>query len=153
MQSVGIYFPRTSTETRGDDNKNAANCKYFAFFAQNIWSCQKKAVPLQPIWKNGTLPERLGIGLQNRGRRFESARYLQRSRLKKRLFWFYLTGNDKRLLRASARHLNYPNYNGEYIINNRNNIILQLLARTNMCLPTGNTSQDRRESATKNMNF
>ncbi len=25
----------------------------------------------------GTLPERLGIGLQNRGRRFESARYLQ----------------------------------------------------------------------------
>ena len=25
---------------------------------------------------NGTLPERLGIGLQNRGRRFESARYL-----------------------------------------------------------------------------
>ncbi len=24
----------------------------------------------------GTLPERLGIGLQNRGRRFESARYL-----------------------------------------------------------------------------
>ena len=27
--------------------------------------------------KFGTLPERLGIGLQNRGRRFESARYLQ----------------------------------------------------------------------------
>ena len=25
----------------------------------------------------GTLPERLGIGLQNRGRRFESARYLK----------------------------------------------------------------------------
>ena len=27
---------------------------------------------------NGTLTERLGIGLQNRVRRFESARYLQR---------------------------------------------------------------------------
>ena len=28
-------------------------------------------------FRNGTLPERLGIGLQNRGRRFESARYLR----------------------------------------------------------------------------
>ena len=28
----------------------------------------------------GTLPERLGIGLQNRGRRFESARYLHQAR-------------------------------------------------------------------------
>ena len=145
---------RMDTETREGDNKNEENCKYFAFFVQNIWSCQKKAVPLQPIWKNGTLPERLGIGLQNRGRRFESARYLQRSRLKKRLLWFSnLKENNNGLLRASARYLNYPNYNGEYIINNRNNIIQQLLARTNMCLPTGNTSQDRRESATKNMNF
>ena len=29
--------------------------------------------------KFGTLPERLGIGLQNRGRRFESARYLSKA--------------------------------------------------------------------------
>ena len=34
----------------------------------------------------GTLPERLGIGLQNRGRRFESARYLQKP-LTERLFF------------------------------------------------------------------
>ncbi len=33
--------------------------------------------PSDPSTKrDGTLPERLGIGLQNRGRRFESARYL-----------------------------------------------------------------------------
>ena len=31
----------------------------------------------------GTLPERLGIGLQNRGRRFESARYLKKEPLKR----------------------------------------------------------------------
>ena len=34
----------------------------------------QKVVSLQP--QKGTLPEWLGIGLQNRGRRFESARYL-----------------------------------------------------------------------------
>ena len=32
-------------------------------------------------FRNGTLPERLGIGLQNRGRRFESARYLKKEPL------------------------------------------------------------------------
>ena len=50
--------------------------------AKNIWSIQKKALPLHPLSEKdasfGTLPERLGIGLQNRGRRFESARYLQK---------------------------------------------------------------------------
>ena len=55
---------------------------FFAKKHKNIWSIQKKAVPLQPNCKKeckfGTLPERLGIGLQNRGRRFESARYLRR---------------------------------------------------------------------------
>ena len=35
----------------------------------------QKVVSLQP--QKGTLPEWLGIGLQNRGRRFESARYLK----------------------------------------------------------------------------
>ena len=42
---------------------------------------------------NGTLTERLGIGLQNRVRRFESARYLQVKSLTRwaRLFaWRYL---------------------------------------------------------------
>ena len=38
----------------------------------------KKSTTFAPaIRKFGTLPERLGIGLQNRGRRFESARYLK----------------------------------------------------------------------------
>ena len=35
----------------------------------------------------GTLPERLGIGLQNRGRRFESARYLQRAACQSGFFY------------------------------------------------------------------
>ena len=41
---------------------------------------------------NGTLTERLGIGLQNRVRRFESARYLQRKIDPKGpiFFWRYL---------------------------------------------------------------
>ena len=34
----------------------------------------------------GTLPERLGIGLQNRGRRFESARYLNQDGLFRAFF-------------------------------------------------------------------
>ena len=38
--------------------------------------------------KFGTLPERLGIGLQNRGRRFESARYLQEEAANKAAFLF-----------------------------------------------------------------
>ena len=44
----------------------------------------KKAVSLQP--QKGTLPEWLGIGLQNRGRRFESARYLTKPADFSRLF-------------------------------------------------------------------
>ena len=59
--------------------------------AKNIWSIQKKALPLHPLSEKdarfGTLPERLGIGLQNRGRRFESARYLQKP-LEKAAFLF-----------------------------------------------------------------
>ena len=51
--------------------------------AKNIWSIQKKALPLHPLSEKdarfGTVPERLGIGLQNRGRRFESARYLSKA--------------------------------------------------------------------------
>ncbi len=41
---------------------------------------------------NGTLTERLGIGLQNRVRRFESARYLQKKIGPKGsiFFWRYL---------------------------------------------------------------
>ena len=41
----------------------------------------------------GTLPERLGIGLQNRGRRFESARYLQKRAAQESgsFFWNYET--------------------------------------------------------------
>ena len=42
---------------------------------------------------NGTLTERLGIGLQNRVRRFESARYLQSKNPVQRagfLLWRYL---------------------------------------------------------------
>ncbi len=39
---------------------------------------QKNILPLQPILKAiGTLAEWLGAGLQNRRRRFESARYLK----------------------------------------------------------------------------
>ena len=60
------------------------------FFFKKICVCAFFVVPLHPLFEKnacfGTLPERLGIGLQNRGRRFESARYLQRSRLKERLF-------------------------------------------------------------------
>ena len=59
--------------------------------AKNIWSIQKKTLPLHPLSEKdarfGTLPERLGIGLQNRGRRFESARYLQKP-LEKAAFLF-----------------------------------------------------------------
>ncbi len=46
-------------------------------------------VPLQPHLREmptyGTLPEWLGTGLQNRGQRFESARYLQNRAVKRRL--------------------------------------------------------------------
>ena len=38
----------------------------------------KKSITFAADFGNGTLPERLGIGLQNRGRRFESARYLRK---------------------------------------------------------------------------
>ncbi len=40
--------------------------------------------------KVGTLPERLGIGLQNRGRRFESARYLTTRRTAQTVLLFCL---------------------------------------------------------------
>ena len=36
----------------------------------------KKSITFATAKANGTLTERLGIGLQNRVRRFESARYL-----------------------------------------------------------------------------
>lgn len=36
----------------------------------------KKSITFATANANGTLTERLGIGLQNRVRRFESARYL-----------------------------------------------------------------------------
>ena len=44
---------------------------------------------------NGTLTERLGIGLQNRVRRFESARYLQaRNRSVRPVFLFGGAGDN-----------------------------------------------------------
>ena len=33
------------------ETKNAEKCTFLHFFCQNIWSCQKKAVPLQPLLK------------------------------------------------------------------------------------------------------
>ena len=43
---------------------------------KNIWIFFIKYLPLQPQNRQGTLAEWLGAGLQNRLRRFESARYL-----------------------------------------------------------------------------
>ena len=70
-----------------------ANCSPYAtflpknaFFSKKICVCAIFVVPLHPLSEKdasfGTLPERLGIGLQNRGRRFESARYLQKPLVK-----------------------------------------------------------------------
>ena len=44
-------------------------------------------------FRNGTLPERLGIGLQNRGRRFESARYLRERAAQESGSFFYFALN------------------------------------------------------------
>ena len=45
----------------------------------SIWNIQRNCLPLQSKQKNGLLAEWLGTGLQNRLRRFESARDLKRS--------------------------------------------------------------------------
>ena len=48
------------------------------FFSAKYFVMSKKSITFAADFGNGTLPERLGIGLQNRGRRFESARYLRK---------------------------------------------------------------------------
>ena len=73
-----------------------------AFFSKKICVCAIFVVPLHPLSEKdayfGTLPERLGIGLQNRGRRFESARYLlEKSRSVEWLFLLDALQADGRL--------------------------------------------------------
>ena len=86
-----------------------ANCSTYAiflpknaFFSKKICVCAIFVVPLHPLSEKnayfGTLPERLGIGLQNRGRRFESARYLlEKSRSVEWLFLLDALQADGRL--------------------------------------------------------
>ena len=58
------------------------------FFSAKYFVMSKKSITFAADFGNGTLPERLGIGLQNRGRRFESARYLlEKSRSVEWLFF------------------------------------------------------------------
>ena len=61
-------------------------CLQMHFFLQKICVCQKKAVPLHPLYDNGRLPEWLGTGLQNRGQRFESATDLPKTPTQSRSF-------------------------------------------------------------------
>ena len=50
---------------------------FFQNKSGHIQADSKKSITFATANANGTLTERLGIGLQNRVRRFESARYLQ----------------------------------------------------------------------------
>ena len=54
----------------------------------------KKSITFATAKAIGTLTERLGIGLQNRVRRFESARYLQNKSAPKGRFFLEVPGSS-----------------------------------------------------------
>ena len=56
-------------------NRDGPAIPLFYYFFRKT-TCMNEKSCIFAAAKQGTLPERLGTGLQNRGRRFESARYL-----------------------------------------------------------------------------
>ena len=98
---------------------------------------------------NGTLTERLGIGLQNRVRRFESARYLQRKIDPKGpiFFWRYSGGLWRNLFLVCFANARFPSADDLFLVCFANALIpfawrpsgtafsLQAFARPNTLAP------------------
>ena len=98
---------------------------------------------------NGTLTERLGIGLQNRVRRFESARYLQRKigPFGSIFFWRYSGGLWRNLFLVCYANARFPSADDLFLVCFANALIpfawrpsgtafsLQAFARPNTLAP------------------